>query len=244
MEELGLDAIYVKILLAPHELISFFSYTKKLGIQGLSVTLPLKEQVLPFLDEVDPKAHAMGAINTIDLKEGKLTGYNTDAKGALKALLEKTPIKDKKIVIIGAGGAAKAISYELKKQGALLTIVNRTKEKADTLANKLQCQASCLKDIPLYDIIINCTSSHMPIDKKFILENTVVMDIAISPNTEFLLEAKKKKCYLVYGYKMFIYQALKQFKIWFGSKIDLSKVENLLEEKTSKVLILLTTNNK
>lgn len=219
-EKEKINAKYVKIPIKKEELQTFFQKIKDLNFQGLSVTMPLKETIIPYLDNVDDRAKAISAVNTITIKDGKLIGSNTDAEGALLALEEKTAVYAKKLIILGSGGAAKAIAYEAIQRGAFVTILNRNKKKAVDVAKTLNCIGGSLDEIADhfekgYDIIINATSHEMPIDKKFILKNTVAMDIHTIPEwTPFLSEAQEKNCQIVFGHRMFYYQAMAQFKIW------------------------------
>jgi 3-dehydroquinate dehydratase/shikimate dehydrogenase len=217
----GLDAVYVKMQIEKEELSSFFSLAKKLGIKGLSVTIPLKEAVIPFLDEIDPLAKEIGAVNTILFENGKLKGYNTDAAGALDAIEARLSVRNKKVIILGAGGAAKAIAYEAKRRGADLTIVARTAERAQSMVENLGASLRTFEEIQQialrgYDILINTTSEADPIDPEFILENSLIMDINTKHReTAFILAAQKKNCTVVYGYEMFMNQASGQFRLWF-----------------------------
>ncbi len=214
----GLNAVYVKMQLTKEELPAFFPLAKELGIRGLSVTIPLKEAVIPFLDEIDPLAMEIGAVNTILFENGKLKGFNTDASGALDAIEAKLPVQDKKIVLLGAGGSAKAIAFEAKRRGALVTLLARRPEHAQSIRDvdlkKFEEVEAVFKDG--YDILINCTPEMSPVDPRFILEKTVIMDINTKHrDTPLLLEAQNKGCTIVYGYEMFMNQAIGQFKLWF-----------------------------
>ena len=217
---LGLDIVYVKLEVKPEELPQFLKYAKELSFRGLSVTMPLKETILPYLDEINQKAAEIGAVNTLSFEEGKIFGFNTDADGALNALEKEGAVSCKEIVIIGAGGASKAIAYEAIKRGAKVTIVNRDASKAKALAEHLGCTGKELHEIPAsYDILINCTPSPLPIRPEAILPKTLVMDIAVRPEeSPFLKEAKEKGCRTIPGYQMFIEQALGQFDLWFKDR--------------------------
>jgi 3-dehydroquinate dehydratase / shikimate dehydrogenase len=205
--ERGLDAVYVKMPSHGHELSKLISF----GFSGLSVTMPLKEEILPYLDQIDPEAKEIGAVNTIVCQKGQTIGYNTDGKGALDALEEMIMVRGKNLMILGAGGAARAIIYEAKKRGARVFIFNRTFEKAKKLAKHFGVEA--LQEMKPYDIAVNCTPVDMPIDD--ILPNTVVMDIRSRPKlTPFLACAAQKNCTLVYGEGMFNYQAIEQWRLW------------------------------
>ena len=225
MKALHLDALYVKMIVRAEELPLFLNLAKKL-FQGLSVTMPLKESILPYLDQIDPEAHCIGAVNTLCFKKEKIYGYNTDGIGALNALEKKDPIEGKHILILGAGGAAKAIAYEALHRGAFVTIVNRSLDKAKKTADRFGCKANSLANMLSlsekgYDILINSTPLPMPIDTQAILAGSLVMDIKTKPKeTPFLAEASKKNCLITYGYEMFIEQALGQFNLWFKEKLQ------------------------
>lgn len=232
-----LDAVYVKIQVAPSELSEFLQYAKQLRFQGLSVTMPLKEHILAFLDEVDPQALSIGAVNTLVFREDRIIGFNTDGIGALNAIEEvyQDKDKDKRIVIIGAGGAAKAIAYEAHQRGYLVTVLNRDESKAREIAESLHCigkgldqMATCAKTG--YDILINCTPVSQPISSDYILPHAIVMDIKTKPKeTDFLKLVKEKGCTTIYGYHMFVEQALGQFQLWFKDRIDLQESRKILE---------------
>lgn len=199
-----INAVYFKMPLKKEELPQFFALARQLPFVGISVTMPLKEAVLPDL----------GAINTLLFHKGEIQGYNTDGKGAADALERKILLKGKKLVLIGAGGAAKAIAKEAVERGAKLFVVNRTAEKAIAIAGEKGGGLESLAEID-YDLIVNTTPEEMPINPDWILPKAVVMDIKSVPReTPFLLKAQEKGCQIVYGIEMFINQAIAQQKIW------------------------------
>jgi len=232
----GLDAVYVKIQVSPSELSDFLQFAKQLPFHGVSVTMPLKEQMLPFLNDIDPQALDIGAVNTLLFEEGKIFGFNTDGIGALDAIEREYQVKDKRIVIIGAGGATKAIAYEAHRRGGLVTIVNRDERKAFQIAERLHCigkgldyMAACAETG--YDILINCTPSPLPIASDYILPQAIVMDVMTKPKeTIFLKLAMEKGCPIIYGYRMFIEQALGQFNLWFKDHFDIQESRTILEK--------------
>ena len=236
MAACGFEAVYVKIQVLPSELKDFFYYVRQLPFQGLSVTMPLKERVLPFLDEIDSQARDIGAVNTLHFVDGKICGYNTDGLGALNAIESECPVKGKKVVIIGAGGASKAIAFEAHKRGGGVTILNRDEKKAALIANHLHCIGKSLDEISScfeagYDILINSTPSCLPISPNYILSQSIVMDIKTKPKeTEFLKQAKAKNCIIIHGYRMFIEQAVGQFHFWFANKFDIKNGRRILQE--------------
>jgi len=225
----ALDAVYVKIQVKPSELFEFLKLAKQLPFHGLSVTMPLKEQIVAFLDVIDPQALDIGAVNTLSFQSGKVVGFNTDGIGALNAIEKECQVAGKRIVIIGAGGSARAIAFEALRRGGVVTILNRHAEKAIQIAQCLNCIGKGLESMAAcaeagYDILINCTPVPLPIDVEYILPQALVMDITTNPKeTEFLKHAKEKGCRIIYGYQMFIEQALGQFNLWFRDNIDLDK---------------------
>lgn len=238
MHDLHLDMVYNKFHVPPEHLADFISEAKKAGIRGLSVTMPLKEHIIPLIDAIDPWAKKVGAVNTLKFENGKITGYNTDGVGALDSIEEKMKVRGKKVVVIGAGGAAKAIIAEAIDPGANVTILNRDEKRALDLAEKMQCKGGSLAQIADgYDILVNATPSPMPIDARWILPKSIVMDIKTRPQyTELLKEAKLKGCTLIFGYEMFVNQAVEQYRIWFGDQIDLKRIKKTIEETMLKNL--------
>lgn len=217
----NINAVYVKMAVETSELEEFFSLAKKIGIRGLSVTMPLKEQIISFLDYLDPEAKNIGAVNTILFQEGRLLGYNTDGKGALDAIEAKVKVQGLLITVVGAGGSARAIVHEALQRGAKVQVVNRTQEKAAHLASLFAVSAGDLNHLSDYAILINTTPSSLPIASTAIQPGKFVMDINTFPKTSSLLrEAAEKNCVLLFGYEMFINQALRQFELWFNAAFD------------------------
>jgi 3-dehydroquinate dehydratase/shikimate dehydrogenase len=216
--ERDVNAVYVKMCVKPEELAEFIPLAARLGIKGLSVTMPLKEKIFSFLDEIQPAMKQIGAVNTLLFKDGKIKGANYDGEGALDALEKKSVVRGKKVVLLGAGGAARAIAFEAKRRGAAVVILNRTVQRAKELAAELSCDAGAIDELPdAYDILINCTPNLMPIDPQLIKAKIVVMDVINSPSeTAFLTAASLKECELVYGKEMFLNQAAKQTAFWMG----------------------------
>lgn len=237
-----LNAAYVKMRIVESDLSDFFSLIKGMPFRGLSVTMPLKEAIFPFVDIVHPSAKEIGAINTLLFEDDKIIGLNTDGMGALNAIEAVMPIAEKKIVILGAGGAARAIAYESCQRGAIVTILNRNAQRARDLAKHFQCYGTGLEAMKScyeqgYHAIVNCTPISMPIDSTYIDPNAIVMDITTNPkDTLFLLQAHQKGCRIIYGYKMFIEQAIGQFSYWFPNKFQSEEVRKMMEEQAVKIL--------
>jgi len=218
------NSIYVNFLVDDA---SKFIETFRSIISGLSITIPFKMEMIRSLDKVDQAAKEIGAVNTVIKQDGKLIGYNTDVQGAIDAIEKKASIEGKDVLMIGAGGVARAVGYGIIKEGGKLTICNRTKEKAIDLAEKLNCsQENLLVISKKFDIIINCTSIGMypkieetplqkPLLKNLIKKDTLVFDTVYNPrNTKLLKDAQKLGCNIVGGYDMFIAQALEQQKLF------------------------------
>ena len=244
-EKLGMDAVYLAFRVSPEEVGDAIRGAKSLGISGLNVTIPLKEKALFFVD-AEPIAKKIGAINTIDFSSGTPIGYNTDGIGSLRVLKETVgEIKGKNVLILGAGGAAKAISFYLDAKGAKITIANRTKERAVHLTSKLSnADFSGLgvelgKRIEASDILINATSVGMHPNEDVSLVSAdmmhpdlVVFDIVYNPmETKLLREAKRagvKK--IVDGVKMLVYQGAASFRIWTKEEPPIEVMENAVRD--------------
>ncbi|MBS4168955.1 shikimate dehydrogenase [Parachlamydia sp. AcF125] len=241
IRELGLNAVYVKIAVKLEELPLFLELAKKLSIRGLSVTMPLKERIVPFVTRLDAKAQKVGAVNTLSFQDNHIFGFNTDGIGALEAIEAKKKVEGKRIVVIGAGGAAKAIIYEAVQKNAQVTILNRSFEKAHQIAHTFGCEAKALNEIEActtegYDILINCSPIEMPIRPQDILPQAVIMDIKTRPKKSlFLKVALDKGCQVIFGYQMFIQQALGQFRHWFP-QINLHTCREILEKSVINCL--------
>lgn len=213
---------------------------RSLGIVGTSVTVPFKIEVMRYIDETDETAQKIGAVNTIINKNGTLIGTNTDWIGAMKALEEKINVSGKKVGVIGAGGAARALTYGLSQKKAQVCVFNRTRKKADQLVSDFHpVKSADLKDINLLqsmDILINTTSVGMepdenvsPIAPEGITSQQVVFDIVYKPQeTKFLQHAKKAGATIVYGYKMLLYQAVEQYKLFTGLQPNIDIMEKVL----------------
>jgi shikimate dehydrogenase len=238
------NGVYLAFNVKSGDLASAISGIKALGIKGASITIPHKVAVMEFLDEVDEKALKIGAVNTIVNRDGKLFGYNTDCLGATDALLEKTGIKDKDVVILGSGGAARAIGFGIVSEGGRLTISGVLKDEGENLAKDLGVDYYHLSEFRNIDcrILINATpvgmtpyTEAMPIQSEDLNKDMVVMDIVYNPiKTRLLKKAEDIGCITVDGASMFVYQGAAQFEMWTGKKapVDImrSTVLNVLEK--------------
>ena len=247
-DELGMDYAYVAFDVNPNDLKTAIEGAQSLNIKGFNVTIPHKVDVMQYLDELDEVARLIGAVNTIDFKN--LKGYNTDGIGAVKAIEEVTSIKNKNVVVAGAGGASRAISFYVAKYGAeSLTILNRNESKAESLAGDVsdsgligEVESDSINAIDNYmenaDVLIDTTplGMHPNIDDEPIVkadkmdENLVVFDAVYNPNETVLLkEAIKANAKPVYGIKMLLYQGAESFKIWTGKTAPVDVMEKALK---------------
>lgn len=223
------NARYESCEIAPADLADFM-YDFREVYSGANITIPHKEAIIPYLNELDKNARKIGAVNVILNENGKLTGFNTDFIGTMEALKTAVKtIKGKRATVLGAGGAARAVIYGLKQTGADVVILNRTIENAKKLAAEFKCKFGTLEDFNAAncDILINTTSVGMwpdvlktPLpDLKENLRATnkkpVVMDIIYRPKiTRLLKDAKACGCKIITGDKMFLSQAEASRKIW------------------------------
>lgn len=217
---------------------------RALGIRGLGVTMPFKEQVIPFLDALDPVSEEIGAVNTIINDEGKLTGYNTDVYGAVTALREAVDPGGKRIVILGAGGGAKTLVWALKQYTTDIILFNRDQERGREAARRFGVEfgGSVDKvDQSLgYDILINCTSvgfkSRETILKRDkLIRRSLVFDAVFVPvKTALLEEAAAAGCVCVSGTRMLMYQACKQFELYTGVPAPVEIYETMLSRILSE----------
>lgn len=248
-KELNMDYVYVAFHVLPENIEKLIESCKTLDIKGLNVTIPHKTSVIPFLDEIDPTAKKIGAVNTIQFKNGIAKGFNTDGIGAIKSIQEYTTLKGKNVLIIGAGGASKAISFTLINENInSLVIANRSKENACNLIENIRMQCDFeeisyidIKDssklIDDVDIIINTTPIGMypkhevepPIKTDKINEKHIVMDVIYNPlETELLKEARLNGATTINGTSMLINQGLESFKIFTGCNASYKSFEEAL----------------
>lgn len=211
-KQLSLPALYTKLSL--EDFTGFFPLASELGFAGFSVTMPLKEKILPFLDYIAPEAQTMRAVNTVKREDGQWKGYNTDGQGALNALEKKIPVRGKKILILGSGGTAKAIGYESAKRGALVHYLSRAAKTGQTHT---------------FDILINATPSPLPVTLEHPgTSQQIVMDVNMLPiMSPFLQRAHDLGYTLVFGYEMFAEQAVLQYNIWENISLDAEIVKKI-----------------
>jgi shikimate dehydrogenase len=220
---LGLDYTYVCFGVASAEMA--VQAIRTLGIRGMSVSMPYKQAVMPFLDQIDEAALSIGAVNTINNLGGSLTGYNTDYIGAMRALKEATDISGQEVAILGAGGVARAIVYGAKREGAKITIFNRSRAAGIALTDALGVRfGGSLDDFRAneFSILINATSAGFrapevnPAEGK-LAPHLVVMDVVFIPvDTKLIRDAGALGCKTVRGTRMLIHQASGQIELYTG----------------------------
>ncbi len=239
-EELGLKYRYDLRGVSPAKLGVFMTgEMRDQAVGGANVTIPHKLAVMEYLDEVDREALAIGAVNTIVNQDGSLKGYNTDGRGAIRALEEAYgELEGVKAVIVGAGGAARAIGYHLSTKARRITILNRTQSRAEELAAHISSMPDCNASIEPSslrrslleealkeaDILINTTPVGMtpdvegtPVDGSLIRPGILVFDTVYNPlRTRLLREAEEAGARTLSGLRMLVYQGAAAFKLWTG----------------------------
>ena len=234
---LGLNAVYLAF--ETRDIGGALRGMRALGLKGLSVTRPYKSAVIPWLDEVEELARQIGAVNTIVNQDGRLIGFNTDADGALQALNRLLDLSGKTALILGAGGAARAIGFVLKKSGVHLIITNRSRERGEALARALDCTFRPWMDaagIPA-DLIIQTTpvglhpfADQSPLPPEAFNKEMTVMDIIYNPlETRLLRLARERGCVTINGLEMFIAQGAEQFRRWTGLEPPLRVMKEAVE---------------
>ncbi|MFN3681648.1 MAG: shikimate dehydrogenase [Nitrospira sp.] len=230
---------------------------KALGnFRGASVTIPHKLAAIPFLDEIDPIARRIGAINTIVAEEGRLVGYNTDASGALRALREGgVVLTGCRVVVLGSGGAARAIAFALAVESDVekLVILGIDRDERTTLVNDLRSQTplpvedneldedTLRRALPDAHILIHCTPVGMVprvddtcVPASLLHPKLTVMDIVYNPRTTRLLrEAQQVGCRTISGLEMFLHQAMAQFELWTNRSAPVDVMRAVLESRFS-----------
>ena len=242
-KHLKLDFVFLAFEVKPVQLRNALLGMRSLGIRGLNVTMPHKNAVANFLDKLDPAANFIGSVNTILNNKGELVGFNTDGIGALEALKQNRVIlKGKKVLLLGAGGAAKAVAFHIVEEVEKLVILNRGAKKALDLAEVLGRKTGkdvvgaslssdlVQKNLGDSDVLINSTSVGMYpnsdqtiVSPKWLRPTLTVMDIIYNPiETRLVKDAKAKGAQVVSGLEMLVYQGGASFEIWTGYSAPVS----------------------
>lgn len=252
-QESGVNGVYAAFHVKPEELGDAVRGIKALGYRGVNVTIPHKVDVMNYLDEIDEGARIVGAVNTIVNDNGKLKGFNTDGIGYVRSLKEETGIelKGKRVLVLGAGGAARGVAYALAKEGAsCIYIANRTKERAIELANTIGAFTETvglgmdeLTDVVDHvEFVLNTTSAGMhpnvdelPMSLDLLRPHHLVSDLIYNPRiTRFLREAEAIGARIHGGLGMFIYQGAYAFEYWTGTPAPVEAMRQVVEQSLTE----------
>jgi shikimate dehydrogenase len=242
MHEAGYAALGLSFSYVPFEvqdLEACLAGMRALGIRGFGVSHPFKQRVISLLDGVDPVAERIGAVNTIVNDNGTLTGHNTDWVGAVKALEEVRSLSGARVLLLGAGGAARAIAFGLRERSAVVTIANRDRAKAEAVAADTRATAAPFDEASraaAYDVVVNATtigqmdqgpaSAASPLPADALRAGLVVMDIVYKPvRTPLLVVAVDRGAVTVHGGRMLLHQAAAQFELYTGAKAPLDAMD-------------------
>ncbi len=255
-KELDLDFIYVAFKVEKECLREAMEGIRALGIHGLNVTIPYKEKIIPFLDEISPEAKIIGSVNTILNQSNKLIGYNTDGIGAVKALEDnKVELIQKNVILLGAGGAAKSIAFHFSQKAKKIMILNRTLDRGKKLAESLRSRSNAdvcwdqlsreaiRNHLKKADILINATSVGMNpesdvtlVDPNWLNPEIFIFDIVYGPvETKLIRDAKKIGAKTMDGIDMLVYQGAMAFTIWTGNAPPIKKMKETIVEKIKEL---------
>lgn len=255
-KKLNLNYRYLSFEISPLHFKHGIQALKSLGFRGFNVTLPFKERIMPFLDQVTPEAKMIGAVNTVLIEKGKLKGFNTDGAGFSAALKKKWNFsaKGRTAVILGAGGAARAVAIQLGLEKVkAIGIANRTPENGMKLKRTLNRYFPGIKVVSLSlrdpelkelilnsDLLVNTTSVGLspgdasPVPSRYLHAQLKVCDLIYNPpSTAFLKSARKKRCSVINGAGMLLFQGALAFQIWTGKRAPLRAMSEVLSIPSS-----------
>jgi 3-dehydroquinate dehydratase/shikimate dehydrogenase len=221
-EAAGVNAVYIP--LEASDAADFRRFADAIGVRGVSVTIPFKLDVMPYLDEISPLANAVGAVNTVAISNGRWTGTNTDADGFLEPLRRRTDVRGLHATVMGAGGAARAVAFALVREGAVVTIAARRSAAAQEVARAVGASVGCWPPRPgSWNLLVNATpvGSHaVPGSPADAVDGPgVVYDLLYTPNpTELMSMAARAGCTTIGGLEMLVAQAEQQFEVWTGQR--------------------------
>jgi len=220
---------------------------RALGIRGLGISMPHKLAILPLLDGLDPLAARIGAVNTVVNDAGRLIGHNTDAWGAVAALREVRDPRGARVLVLGAGGAARAVVFGLVEAGAVVTVANRSEQRARELATAAGARAAIPLEaaaaaVAAHDVLLHATTVGMvapgepagtPLPASALRADLVVMDIVYKPiETELVQAARAAGATAVHGGRMLLHQAARQFTLYTGREAPLDAMDAALRAAT------------
>jgi shikimate dehydrogenase len=239
-EATALDYCYVPFLVHPSDLQNAVSAIRAINLRGVNITIPHKEKVMPYLDEIHEEGRFIGAVNTVVNDAGKLIGFNTDGRGFMRSLGEAgiSP-GNKDVLIVGAGGAARAVGYYLCREAQSLTICGRTLSRAEGLAEDLRkvgdivSASDDISDIERFHMVINATplglkpDDTLPFDTGKLRGEQIVYDL-IYKDTSLLEEARAKGCTVLNGSGMLLWQGALAFELWTGKAAPVEAMRRAL----------------
>ncbi len=252
-KKLGMDACYVPFAIHPDRLGDAVKAILPLGLRGVNITVPHKERVIDFLDELSEEARLIGAVNTVEVREGRLIGHNTDGRGFIRSLKELARFnpKGKRFLIVGAGGAGRAVGFSLALSGAgrisfsdtdakkVGVLVNEIRNKTGVDADSVSGEAlgACAAEA---DCLINATplglkrSDVLSIPKEYIRKKHLVCDLVYNPSeTRLLKAAKARGARGLKGLGMLLYQGVIAFEVWTGKKAPVQVMKGALSRQIS-----------
>jgi len=254
-KKLGIDACYVPFAVHPDRLGEAAGAIVPLGLRGLNITVPHKEKIIEYLDELSQEARLIGAVNTIEIRQGRLVGHNTDGRGFLRSLSENAGFspKGKKVLFIGSGGAARAVSFCLALAGAAkISVRDLDTRKADLLVSDIRektgTETASIHDdesLAAYaadaDCLINATplglkrADPLPIPRELVMKKHLVCDLVYNPpETAFLRTAQSRGAKRLAGLGMLLYQGVIAFEIWTGEKAPVGTMKNALSRQIGR----------
>ena len=244
MHEAGYRALGLAFTYVPFEVTDLegaIAAMRALAIRGLGVSQPFKQRVIPLLDAREPVAERIGAVNTIVNDAGHLVGHNTDWIGAVRALEERRSLAGARVLLVGAGGAARAIAFGLRDRGAQTTIANRDRSKAEALAAEVGRDPAPFGETARagdYDVVVNATvlgqrdgDLASPIPEQAMRPEQLVMDIVYKPvQTQLIDAAQRRGASAIHGGRMLLHQAAAQFELYTGRPAPLAAMKAALAE--------------
>ena len=252
-EEIGLDACYVPFSVSPKDLRSGVRAIVPMGIKGVNITVPHKERVIPLLDDITDDARLIGAVNTIEVRKGKLVGHNTDGRGFLRSLRDDVGFsaKGKIVAIAGSGGAARAVGFSLALAGAKMVFFHdvnsrKARDLAAHIIRNIGPRAEALDEKRFLQMasaahcVINATpmglrpQDSMPIPDAVLSEGQLVCDLVYNPsNTAFLNAARRRRASTLGGIGMLLYQGVIAFEIWTGEAAPVKIMRRALAKQVA-----------
>jgi 3-dehydroquinate dehydratase/shikimate dehydrogenase len=257
--KLGLNAVYLPIRIPQDRLLESLKELERLQVAGYSVTIPHKEGVLQYVDQMDEATDLMGAANTLFKRDGQWCATNTDAPAAVSAIQEGLrkagnipELAARKVLILGAGGAARAVGHALLQHGAVVTLTNRSRDRGKSLASELGCQFTSWENrgSEICDVLVNCTSVGMhpnvdesPFEQHWLSDSALVFDTVYNPEQTLLLkQARDRGCPTVSGVEMFIRQAALQFGLFTGYEAPVEYMAETLRRSNAAARTIVSSD--